>query len=322
MVWYFAGFILLVIGLLALDLGVFHRDDKAMSTKAALGWTAVWIAIALIFNALIYLFYEHHWLGIGTHEGGIATSGKEAAIAFFTAYVVEKSLSMDNIFVIAMIFSYFKVPEKYQHRVLFWGILGALIMRGVMISVGIAAISYFSWVTYLLGAMLIYTAIRMLIVADDKLEPEKNFLVRLINRFMPITHSFHGHHFLVKIDKKWTATPLFFALVLIESTDLLFAVDSIPAVLAISLDPFIVFTSNVFAILGMRSLYFALASLMDKFRYIKTSLVFILAFVGLKMILAHFIHIDSLVSLAVILGFLVVGILASIFANKRKTRQL
>ena len=318
MVWYFLGFILLVIGLLALDLGVFHRDDKAMSTKSALGWTMVWIIISLLFNGLIYLFYEHHWLGIGLEPMGQPTTGKEAAIAFFTAYVVEKSLSMDNIFVIAMIFSYFKVPGKYQHRVLFWGILGALLMRGLMISVGIVAISYFSWLIYILGLMLIITAVRMLIVADDKLEPEKNFLVRLIGKFLPITHDFHGHHFLVKIDKKWTATPLFFALVLIESTDLLFAVDSIPAVLAISLDPFIVFTSNVFAILGMRSLYFALASMMDKFRYLKTSLVFILAFVGIKMVLSHYLHIDSLVSLAVIIGILSVGILASLFASKKR----
>lgn len=314
MVWYFSGFILLVIGLLALDLGVFHRQDKAMSAKAALGWTAFWIFISLIFNYFIYLFYQHHWLGIGI-DYGHTTDGKEAAIAFFTAYVVEKSLSIDNIFVIAMIFSYFRVPDIYQHRVLFWGILGALLMRGAMISVGIAAISYFSWLIYILGIMLIITAIRMLIVSDDKLEPEKNLMVRLIGKFLPITHEFHGHNFLVKINKKWTATPLFFALVLIESTDLLFAIDSIPAVLAISLDPFIVFTSNVFAILGMRSLYFALASMMDKFRYLKTSLVFILAFVGIKMVLSHHMPIDSLVSLAVIVGILAVGVVASIFAS-------
>lgn len=321
MVWYFSGFILLVIGLLALDLGVFHRHDKVMSAKAALGWTVVWIIISLIFNALIYWFYEHHWLGIGLSEDSL-TSGKEAAIAFFTAYIVEKSLSVDNIFVIAMIFSYFKVPGKYQHRVLFWGILGALVMRGVMIAVGIAAITKFSWLIYVLGAMLIITAIRMLIVSDDKLEPEKNIAVRLIGKCMPLTHSFHGHSFVVKINGRWTATPLFLALLLIESTDLLFAVDSIPAVLAISLDPFIVFTSNVFAILGMRSLYFALASLMDKFRYLKTSLVFILAFVGIKMILSHHIPIDSLVSLAVVVGILAVGVVASLVAVKKKHTEI
>jgi tellurite resistance protein TerC len=315
MLWYFLGFITLVIGLLALDLGVFHRQDKIITIKASLGWTGFWIALSLVFNGFIYWFYEHHWLGIGLEHN---ISGQEAAITFFTAYLVEKSLSIDNIFIIAMIFSYFKVPQEFQHRVLFWGITGALIMRALMIIAGISAISYFSWVLYLLGAMLIITAIRMLIVSDDKFEPEKNILVRLISKFIPVTHNFHGHNFFIKINKKLTATPLFLALILIESMDLLFAIDSIPAVLAISLDPFIVFTSNVFAILGMRSLYFALASLIDKFRYLKTSLVFILAFVGTKMILSHHVPIDSLISLAVIVGILLVGIFASLLSKKTK----
>lgn len=316
MVFYFIGFIVLVLGLLALDLGVFHRHDEVVSTKSALRWTLVWVIIALLFNVLIYVFYEHHWLGIGT-EVGLPATGKEAAIAFFTAYLVEKSLSIDNIFVIAMVFAYFRVPNAYQHRVLFWGILGALIMRGLMIAAGIAAISQFSWLTYVLGILLIATAIKMLVVQQDNLEPEKNFLIWLVEKWFPITKKFHGHDFFVRENGRLAATPLFLALVMIESTDLLFAVDSIPAVLAITLDPFIVFTSNVFAILGMRSLYFALASLMDRFRYLKHSLIFVLCFVGTKMILAHHYPIDSMASLGVIVGILSIGVAASFLGKKR-----
>ncbi len=311
---YFSLFILLVIGLLALDLGVFHRKDEVMTAKAAIGWTIFWVIISLLFNGLIYVFYEHHWLGIGTTVG-LPSTGLEASIAFLTAYLVEKSLSIDNIFVIAMIFTYFKVPAENQHRVLYWGIIGALVMRGLMIFLGIAAISMFSWFTYVLGALLIVTSVRMMVLQNDHFDPEKNFVVRITEKWFSVTKHYHGHHFFVKQNDKWAATPLFLALLLIESSDLFFAIDSIPAVLAISLDPFIVFTSNVFAILGMRSLYFALASLMDRFRYIKTSLIFILAFVGTKMILAHHIHIDTLASLGVIIGILSVGILASIWAK-------
>jgi len=320
MVWYFLGFIALIIGLLALDLGVFHRKDEIMSTKAALGWTAFWIAIALLFNILVYVLYEHHWLGIGT-KPTLPTTGMEAFLAFLTAYLVEKSLSIDNIFVIAVIFSYFRIPGALQHRVLYWGILGALVMRGLMIAAGIAAISYFSWLTYVLGGFLIFTALRMFFVQHDNLEPEKNFMVRFVAYWFPISHQFHGHKFFVKKDKRWAATPLCLALVLIESTDLLFAIDSIPAVLAITLDPFIVFTSNVFAILGMRALYFALASLLDRFRYLKTSLVFVLAFVGTKMILAHQVHISAPISLVIILAILCLGIVASLLIPKRSETE-
>ncbi len=314
MVYYFSGFIILVLLLLALDLGVFHRKDEVMTTKAALGWTAVWILIALGFNALVYVFYEHHWLGIGLHLDE-AISGKSAALLFLTSYLIEKSLSFDNIFVIAMVFGYFRVPAKLQHRVLYWGILGALVMRGVMIGAGIAAISRFEWLTYVMGGFLIITAVRMMLVHQDELEPEKNFLVRIVSKWLPITRQFHGHHFFIKEAGKWAVTPLFLALILIESTDLIFALDSIPAVLAITLDPFIVFTSNVFAILGMRSLYFALSSMMERFRYFKHSLIFILGFVGAKMLLAHHVHIDALVSLMVIMSILALGILASVFAK-------
>lgn len=320
MVYYFSGFIVLVLVLLALDLGVFHRKDEVMSAKSALMWTAIWVAISLAFNALVYVFYEHHWLGIGTTIG-LPTTGDEAALAFFTSYLVEKSLSLDNIFVIAMVFNYFRVPRNYQHRVLFWGILGALIMRGLMISVGIAAITRFAWLTYVMGGLLIVTAVRMMVVQQDHLEPEKNIMIRWVSRWFPITKQYHGHDFFVKQAGAWAATPLFLALVLIESTDLIFAIDSIPAVLAITLDPFIVFTSNVFAILGMRSLYFALSSMMDRFRYFKHSLIFILAFVGTKMILAHHVKIDPTASLAVILAILCIGILASLFSFGVKKGQ-
>ena len=314
MIYYFLGFIALVLVLLALDLGVFHRKDEIISTKNALLWTAIWIAISLGFNGLVYVFYQHHWLGIGTHVG-LPTTGADAALSFFTAYLVEKSLSLDNIFVIAMVFNYFRVPSAYQHRVLFWGILGALIMRGLMIAAGIAAISRFAWLTYVMGGLLLVTAVRMMVVQQDQLEPEKNFMVRAVSKWFPITKQYHGHHFFVKSAGKWAATPLFLALILIESTDLIFAVDSIPAVLAITLDPFIVFTSNVFAILGMRSLYFALSSMMDRFRYFKHSLIFILGFVGTKMMLARHIHISPTASLAVIIGILAIGVFASIFAK-------
>lgn len=320
MIYYFFGFIVLVLGLLALDLGVFHRKDEVMTTRAALGWTLVWIIISLAFNTLVYVFYEHHWLQIGTRVG-LPTTGADAALAFFTAYVVEKSLSFDNIFVIAMIFSYFRVPPAYQHRVLFWGILGALVMRGMMIAGGIALISRFGWLTYVMGGLLILTAIRMMIVQQDHLEPEKNLMVRAVSKWFPITKQYHGHHFFVNSAGKWAATPLFLALVLIESTDLIFAIDSIPAVLAITLDPFIVFTSNVFAILGMRSLYFALSSMMDRFRYFKNSLIFILGFVGTKMILEPHIHIEPIASLGIILGILVIGVAASLLVSNRSKNK-
>lgn len=316
MTYYFIGFIILVIIMLALDLGVFHRKDEEMSTKSALAWTVVWIIVSLCFNVLVYIFYEHHWLGIGTHLD-LPTSGYEAALAFFTAYLVEKSLSFDNIFVISMVFSYFQVPKVFQHRVLFWGILGALIMRGCMIAGGIALITRFSWLTYVMGVFLIITAIRMMVVQQDQLEPEKNFMLRLVSKWFPVSKQYHGHNFFIKNQGKWVATPLFLALVLIESTDLIFAVDSIPAVLAITLDPFIVFTSNVFAILGMRSLYFALSAMLDRFRYFKHSLIFILAFVGTKMLLAAYIHIEPLASLSIILGILSVGIIASLVSSKK-----
>jgi tellurite resistance protein TerC len=318
MVAYFIGFIALVILFLALDLGVFHRDDRIMSTRAALLWTAFWIFIALLFNGLIYILYEYQLLGASDNIKYL--NGKDASIAFFTAYVVEKSLSIDNIFVIAMIFGYFKVPLKYQHRVLFWGIISALIMRGILIWLGIEAFERWSYVSYIFGIVLILTALRM-IFTRDKPKPEKNIILRLTAKLFPISKEFSGGSFFIKTKGRITGTPLLLVLISIESMDLLFAIDSIPAVLAFTLDPFIVFTSNVFAILGLRSLYFALVSLLEHFRYLKHSLIFILLFVGIKMILSNHLSIDPLTSLGVVLGILCIGIIASLLFKRRSPRK-
>jgi tellurite resistance protein TerC len=317
-VWIWVCFVLLVLSLLALDLGVFNRNPHVISAKEALGWTAFWVALALGFNAVVYVMYEHHWLGMG-QLGGHETSGRAAAMAFFTGYLVEKSLSLDNIFVIAMIFAYFRVPIQYQHRVLFWGILGALVMRGTMIGAGIAVIQRFTWLIYVFGGLLIVTAVKMLVTDDESIEPDKNPIVKLFRRVYPVTNEFHGARFFVRLGGKHLATPLALALVIVETSDLLFAVDSIPAVFAVTLDPFIVFTSNVFAILGLRSLYFALAAVLDRFHYLKSSLVFVLTFVGVKMVISHHYPISSPASLSVIVGILLVGVLASILATHVQT---
>ena len=313
------GFLALVLTLLALDLGVFNRRPHVVSTREALGWTAVWVALSLSFNTLVYFMYEQHWLGIGQTVGH-PLGGRQAAIEFCTAYLVEKSLSLDNIFVIALIFAYFQVPARLQHRVLFWGVLGALVLRGVMILAGLVFIERFSWVVYVFGGLLIVTAIKMLVAGDEKVEPDRNPLVRLVRRVFPIV-GYREHHFVVNEGGRRAVTTLLLALAMVESTDLLFAVDSIPAVFAVTRDPFLVFTSNVFAILGLRSLYFALAAVLEKFRYMKVSLVFILAFVGAKMILTHHYPIPALVSLTVIVTILLVGVLASLL-HSRKGRAL
>ena len=314
MIWLWSGFAVLVVGLLALDLGVFHRRPHRISVGEALGWTAFWVALALFFNALVYLLYENHWLGHGEAVGH-ALSGREAAMLFFTAYVMEKSLSVDNIFVIAMIFAYFKVPPELQHRVLFWGVVGALVMRAAVIVGGIALIERFAWLVYVFGALLIVTAVKMLVVRHDNLEPGRNPVIRVIRRRFRVTEDFHGRRFFVSIHGRRAATPLLLSLAIVETTDLLFAVDSIPAVLAVTLDPFLVFTSNVFAILGLRSLYFALAAMMSRFRYLKMSLVFVLAYVGVKMLLSHHYPIPAVVSLAVVGVILGIGVAASLLAG-------
>lgn len=315
------AFVLLVLGMLALDLGVFHRRLHVIGARESLAWTAVWVAAALAFNVAVYFMYERHWLGIG-REIGHELSGRQAALQFFTGYVIEKSLSLDNIFVIALIFAYFAVPAIYQHRVLFWGVLGALVMRGVMIAAGIALIRRFDWMVYVFGTLLLITAVKMLIARHDNLQPEKNPLVRLARRLYPISQTYEKQRFFTRMDGRRAITPLFLVLLVVESSDLLFAVDSIPAIFAITHDPFIVFTSNVFAILGLRSLYFALAAVMQRFRYVKISLVFVLVFVGIKMLLAHHHPIPTLVSLVVIVGMLLVGVAASAVGAHRDTAVL
>jgi len=304
------AFLVFVVTMVALDLGVFHRKDKVITIRSALAWSAFWIALALLFNVLIYLLYENNysWSSLATEH----LNGRQAAAQYLMGYVLEKSLSLDNIFVIAMVFSYFRVPLAMQHRVLFWGILGAVVLRGIMIALGVALINRFDWVTYLFGAFLFYSAIRMLMLRHETLEPGDNPLVRLARRWIPMTDQYHGHQFLVKVDGKLMATPLLLALLLVESSDVMFAVDSIPAVFAVTRDPFIIFTSNVFAILGLRSLYFVLATYMEKFRYLKHSLVFVLAYVGVKMIISNHFDIPDGASMAIILGILLVGIVASI----------
>lgn len=296
-VW--AGFLLFVLLMLALDLGVFHRKSHEVKIKEALVWSAVWIGLALIFNVGVWYFI-----------------GKEKAIEFLTGYVIEKSLSVDNLFVFIMVFSYFNVDTRYQHKVLFWGILGALVMRAIFIFAGVALIQQFHWIIYIFGAFLIFTGIKMLVQKDEKMEPEKNPLVRLFKRFFPVTDTMHGDRFFVKINAKTVATPLFIVLLIIEFTDLIFAVDSIPAILAISTDTFIIFTSNVFAILGLRALYFALAGIAKLFYYLKYGLSAILVFVGVKMVVAGFFKIPVMYSLLIIVSILTVSILASVIFPK------
>jgi len=321
MIWLWLGFLVFIIALLALDLGVFHRKAHVIKTKEAFIWTAFWVMLALLFNVMIYYIYENHWFSIGKSIGNVL-DGKEAALKFFTGYLLEKSLSLDNIFVIAMIFAYFNVPPVYQHRVLFWGILGAIILRGIMIGLGVALIERFTWMIYVFGILLILTAVKLLISRHDNIEPKKNPLVKLAKRLFPVSDTYKEDLFFTRINGRIAITPLFLVLIVVESSDVLFAIDSIPAIFAITTDPFIVFTSNIFAILGLRSLYFALAAVIEKFRYLKMSLVYILAYVGVKMILSHHYHIPIIVSLSVIIGILLVGIMASIVASNRDTAKL
>lgn len=296
------GFLVFVFIMLALDLGVFHRKTHEVKIREALIWSAVWISLALIFNYGIFIFM-----------------GKEKAIEFLTGYVIEKSLSIDNLFVFIMVFTYFNVEPKYQHKILFWGILGALIMRAIFIFAGVALISMFHWIIYVFGGFLIFTGIKMLFHKDEKLDPNKNPLVIIFKKFFPVTEQMHGSKFFVKINARTVATPLFIVLLVIEFTDLIFAVDSIPAILAISNDTFIIFTSNVFAILGLRALYFALAGITKYFYYLKYGLSAILVFVGIKMIMAEFYKIPVVYSLLSILGILIISILFSVIYPKRET---
>jgi tellurite resistance protein TerC len=312
------AFIALILMLLALDLGVFHKNAHVIGSREALLWTLFWIVLALLFCIVIFYMYDEHWFGIGVETDHV-TGGGDAALKYVTGYIVEKSLSLDNIFVIAVIFAYFGVPGLHQHRVLFWGIVGALVMRGVMIAAGAALIQKFTWMIYVFGVLLILTAIRMLLTRNEEMNPEKNILLRLARKIYPVTNRFEGAKFFTRLNGRKAVTPLFLVLLVIESTDVLFAVDSIPAIFAITTDPFIVFTSNVFAILGLRSLYFAIAAMMSRFRYIKVSLVFVLAYVGVKMLLSHHHPIPTSISLGVILGAIATGILSSLFIPERVT---
>jgi tellurite resistance protein TerC len=312
LVW--LGFFAIFIGVLALDLGVLHRESRAMEVRAALGWTVVWILVALSFAGLVYGVYEYHWFG--WRETADAPDGTEATIQYVTGYLLEWSLSVDNIFVIAVIFSYMKIPAQFQYRVLFWGIVGAIVLRGAMIAMGAALIHAFDWMFYVFGAILLLSAARML-RSDEEFDPARSVLVRIARRVFPVTDKLDGERFFTIVDGARAATPLFVTLLLVDFADVVFAVDSIPAIFAVTQEPFIVFTSNAFAILGLRSLYFAIASLMMMFKYIKLSLIVILAFVGVKMMLHHHVEIPHALSLGVIVACLVVGALASVWSNRR-----
>jgi tellurite resistance protein TerC len=312
LVW--GGFVVLFLGLLFLDLSVLHRESAELSVKQALFWTLVWVCVAGSFTFVIYGLYEYHWFGFA--GGPHVADGTDAVVQFVTGYTLEWSLSVDNIFVMALIFAYLKIPPVFQYRVLFWGIVGAIVLRGLMILAGTALLQHFDWMFYVFGGILLVSALRML--RDDGAERdfESSFPARLVRRFVPVTDQLDRARFFVFRDGQLYATPLFVALVMVELTDVVFAVDSIPAILAVTRDPFLVFTSNAFAILGLRSLYFAVAGLMAMFRYLRYSLVLILAFVGVKMLLVGRYHVPNLVSLGIIVGTLAGGIVASLVATR------
>ena len=295
------GFNIFVLVMLALDLGVFHRKAHVIKIKEALLWSGVWITLALLFNLGIYLW-----------------RGPETALEFLTGYLIEKSLSVDNIFVFLLIFSYFGVPPLYQHKVLFWGILGALIMRAVFIAIGITLIEKFHWTIYLFGAILVLSGVKMAFQKERKIQPERNPVVRLFHRWVPVTEDYAQDRFFVKRAGRYLATPLFIVLIVVETTDVIFAVDSIPAILAITLDPFIVYTSNVFAILGLRALYFALAGIMELFHHLHYGLSAVLVFVGIKMLLTDLYTIPVSIALSVVAGILLASVMASILDKRKK----
>lgn len=357
MIWIWSSFIAFVLLLLALDLGVFHRKARVVTVKEALAWSAAWITLGLSFTGVVYFIYEHHWFGIGQTLDLMSVSpanplghndGTAAALKFVTGYLIEKSLSVDNIFVIALVFGLVKVPALYRHRVLFWGILGALAMRGAMIAVGARMITRFSWTIYLFGGILILTALKMLFTKEDENDPAGSAVLKWSRKIMPVTDRYHGEHFFVKAGTKasheapipgadeqvdravdrakhgaWMMTPLLLALIVVEFTDLVFAVDSIPAIFAITTDPFLVFTSNVFAILGLRSLYFALEGMIDRFHHLKTALALVLLLVGTKMLAHSWLKAAlggnfTLWVLVLIVAILAGGVIASLLFPKMK----
>ena len=295
------SFSIFVIVMLVLDLGVFHRKAHEVKFKESLIWSGVWILLALLFNVIIYFWH-----------------GPKTALEFLTGYLIEKSLSIDNLFVFLMLFSYFSVPPIYQHRVLFWGIVGALIIRAIFIATGITLIHKFYWLMYILGAFLIITGIKMALQKDKEIHPERNPVLKLLKRFVPVTDHYEDGRFFIKKGAQHFATPLLVVLIAVETTDIIFALDSVPAILAITTDPFIVYTSNVFAILGLRSIYFALAGMMRLFHYLNYGLSGILAFVGMKMLISEIYKIPIGIALGVVAGILAISVLASI-AFPRKT---
>lgn len=317
--WVWIGFNLFVLAMLAIDLGVFHREAHEVSLREAAIWSVVWIALALLFNAGLYVFWDQIM-------PGSSLSASDAGLAFLTGYLIEKALSVDNIFVFVLIFSYFAVPAKYQHRVLFWGILGALIMRGTMILAGAALIKQFHWIIWIFGAFLIFTGIRMARSQDEQVEPEKNPVVQMFRRFVPISDRYDGQKFLTRQNGVLMATPLLLVLVMVETTDLIFAVDSIPAIFAVTQEPFIVYTSNVFAILGLRALYFVLAGVVHLFHYLKLGLSVVLVFVGIKMLLpdlsAALIGVSWKIPTGISLGVVATIIAVSIIASLVRARTV
>jgi tellurite resistance protein TerC len=305
--WDWAGFVAAVLFFLALDLGVFHRKAHAIRFREAATWTIIWIAMALVFAFYVAPLMVGNW-------------GKLERTEFITGYIIELSLSMDNVFVIALIFGYFAVPLRFQHRVLFWGILGALIMRGVMIGLGTALINRFQWMLYVLGALLVFTGIRMVFSDDQEVEPEKNMFIRLTRKLFPVSTEFDGQKFTTHYQGRTALTPLALVLVMVETTDLIFAIDSIPAIFGVTTNPFIVFTSNVFAILGLRSLYFVLAGAIGFFRYLKIGLSIVLCFIGVKMLVGHWYKIETAVSLMIVATIIFTSIFFSIIAAQREKR--
>jgi TerC family integral membrane protein len=294
-IWFWIAFVAFVLALLALDLGVFHRNAHEIRPKEAAIWTAVWVSLALMFAGGLFYFY-----------------GREVGLTFLTGYIIEESLSVDNIFVIVLIFEYFRVPKNCQHRVLFYGIGGALVMRGLFIGLGAVLITRFEWILYVFGAMLVVTGVWMALKHDDEFRGEENAVVKLVRRFVPMSSAYAGKSFFIMEAGRRVATPLLLVLILVEVTDLIFAVDSIPAIFGVTKDPFIVFTSNIFAILGLRSLYFLLAAVVDRFYLLKYGLALILTFVGVKMLGEKLFHLDIVTSLTVILGILTASVVASV----------
>jgi tellurite resistance protein TerC len=319
LIW--AGFLALILFFLAIDLGVFNKTPRVISTREALAWTLFYVSLSLAFSGVVYALFEHDWGGIASNAPDML-DGRRAVLQYLTGYVVEYSLSLDNVVVIALIFSYFRVPLAYQHRVLYWGVLGALVFRGLMIGAGAALLSRFSWISYVFGALLIVSAARMLVASDEDLNPAESRTYKWICSLYPVHNDFVEHKFFIRQAGKRLATRLFVVLMFVETSDVMFAVDSIPAIFAVTSHPFLVFSSNVFAVLGLRSLYFALAPMIEHFRYMKASLVLLLAFVGVKMILARHVEIPNSASLGVILGILGVGAVASLIGARRDSARL